>query len=58
MANANKRNTAPKPVEKSEEYSRFEQLVRQVVAVPKSELDKREAAYQRKKVAEKKRKAA
>ncbi|HMH44380.1 MAG TPA: hypothetical protein VK557_12900 [Pyrinomonadaceae bacterium] len=42
----------------SEEYSRFEQLVRQVVAVPKSELDKREAAYQRKKTAEKKRKAA
>jgi hypothetical protein len=41
-----------------EEYSRFEQLVRQVVAVPKSELDKREAAYQRKKTAEKKRKAA
>ena len=43
---------------KSEEYSRFEQLARQVIAVPKSELDKREAAYQRKKLAEKKRKAA
>ena len=42
----------------SEEYSRFESLVRQVIAVPKSELDKREAAYQRKKIAEKKRKAA
>lgn len=42
----------------SEEYSRFESLVRQVIAVPKSELDKREAAYQRKKVAEKKKKAA
>jgi hypothetical protein len=42
----------------SEEYSRFEQLVRHVVAVPKTELDKREAAYQRKKIAEKKRKAA
>ena len=42
----------------SEEYSRFEQLARQVIAVPKSELDKREAAYQRKKLAEKKRKAA
>jgi len=42
----------------SEEYSRFESLVKQVIAVPKSELDKREAAYQRKKLAEKKRKAA
>ena len=42
----------------SEEYSRFEQLARQVIAVPKSELDKREAAYQRKELAEKKRKAA
>jgi hypothetical protein len=29
-----------------------------VIAVPKSELDKREAAYQREKVAEKKKKAA
>jgi hypothetical protein len=31
----------------SEEYSRFEQLVRQVVAVPKSEIDKRQAEYER-----------
>lgn len=42
----------------SEEYARFEQLARQIIAVPKSELDKREAAYQRKKTAEKKRKVA
>ncbi len=35
-----------------------EQLARQVVAVPKSELEKREAPYQLKKIAEKKRKAA
>lgn len=42
----------------SEEYQRFEQFVKELVAVPKSELDKREAAYQRKKLAEKKRKAA
>lgn len=42
----------------SEEYSRFESLVKQVISVPKSELDKREAAYQRKKIAEKKRRAA
>jgi len=51
-----KKTKASKPP--SEEYQRFENLVRQVVAVPKSELDKREAAYQRKKIAEKKRKAA
>lgn len=42
----------------SEEYSRFEQLVKQVIAVPKSEIDKREAAYERKRTAEKKRKVA
>jgi hypothetical protein len=42
----------------SDEYSRFEQFVKELVAVPKSELDKREAEYQRKKHAEKKRKAA
>jgi hypothetical protein len=29
-----------------------------ILAVPKNELDKREATYQRKKIAEKKRKAA
>ena len=38
----------------SEEYQRFESLVRQVIAVPKSEIDKRQAAYERKKVAKKK----
>lgn len=43
----------------SEEYSRFEQLARQVIAVPKAELDKREAAYQRDRKKEaKKRKVA
>jgi hypothetical protein len=42
----------------SEECSRFEQLARQVIPVPKSELDKREAAYQRKKTNDKKRKVA
>jgi hypothetical protein len=40
----------------SEEYSNFEKLARQVIGVSKKELDKREAAYQRKQ--EKKRKAA
>jgi hypothetical protein len=33
-------------------------LAREIIAVRKRELDKREAAYQRKKLAEKKRKAA
>jgi hypothetical protein len=42
----------------SEEYSNFERLAREIIAVPKRELDKREVAYQRKKLAEKKRKAA
>ncbi|CAN5556194.1 hypothetical protein BH20ACI3_BH20ACI3_41330 [soil metagenome] len=42
----------------SEQYQRFEGAMRQILSVPKSELEKREAAYQRKKTAEKKRKAA
>jgi len=43
---------------KSEEYQRFESLVRQVVSVPKSEIDKRQAEYDRHRKAAKKRKAA
>jgi hypothetical protein len=58
MANASKREAAPKRGEKSEEYQRFEKFVKELVAVPKSELDRREAEYPRKKVAEKKRKFA
>jgi hypothetical protein len=47
------KNTKPtKPP--SDEYQRFERFVKELVAVPKSELDKRETAYQRKKLAEKK----
>ncbi len=57
MVNASKRE-ATKPVKGSEEYDRFEKLAKQLISVPKSEIDKREAAYQRKKIAEKKRKAA
>jgi hypothetical protein len=49
-----KKAKAAKPP--SEEYTRFEQLARQVIAVPKKELDRREAAYQRKQA--KKRQAA
>ena len=42
----------------SEEYSRFEQLARQVIAVPKAEIDKRQAQYEKDRKAAKKRKAA
>ena len=41
----------------SEEYSRFEKLAKQLISVPKSEIDKRQAEYDKKKTA-KKRKAA
>lgn len=41
----------------SEEYTRFETLARQLISVPKSEIDKRQAEYEKKKAA-KKRKAA
>ena len=41
----------------SEEYQRFEKLARQLISVPKSEIDKRQAEYEKKK-AVKKRKAA
>jgi hypothetical protein len=42
----------------SEEYARFEKLAKQLIAVPKSEIDKREAEYQRQKKTGKKRKMA
>jgi hypothetical protein len=42
----------------SEEYARFESLVKQVIAVPKSELDKRHAQYEKDRKAAKKQKAA
>jgi hypothetical protein len=41
----------------SNEYTRFEKLAEALLAVPKSEIDKHHAAYERKKAA-KKRKAA
>jgi hypothetical protein len=43
----------------SEEYARFEKLAKQLISVPKSEIDKREAEYQRerKKTAKKRRTA-
>lgn len=42
----------------SEEYSRFEKLAKALIAVPKSEIDKRQAEYEKEKKAAKKRKAA
>jgi hypothetical protein len=41
----------------SEEYQQFEKLAKEVFSVPKSEIDKRQAQYEKKKVA-KKRKVA
>ena len=46
-----------KPSKPSEEYQNFEKLAKQLISVPKSELDKREAEYQKQKKA-KKRKVA
>lgn len=46
------------PSNKSEEYRNFEKLAKQLIAVPKSELDKREAEYQRAKKAGKKKRVA
>ena len=48
-----KKSKSEKP---SEEYSRFEKLAKSIIAVPKSEIDKREAQYQRSRKYAKKRK--
>jgi hypothetical protein len=42
----------------SEEYDRFQRLARQIIAVPKSEIDKRQAEYEKQKKAGKKRRVA
>ena len=42
---------------RSDEYQRFEKLAKALIAVPKSEIHKRQAEYEKKKAA-KKRKAA
>ena len=39
-------------------YERFDALAKMIIAVPKSELDKREAEYQKERKAAKKRKVA
>lgn len=47
----------PKSKTPSEEYQRFEKLAKALISVPKSEIDKRQAEYEKKR-AVKKRKAA
>ena len=50
-------NRKTKPTEPpSDAYERFEKLAKALIAVPKSEIDKRQAEYEKKKA--KKRKAA
>jgi len=51
------KKTKPPSNTKSEEYDRFEKLAKALIAVPKSEIDKRHAEYEKKK-AVKKRQAA
>jgi hypothetical protein len=41
----------------SEEYQRFEKLAKQLISVPKSEIDKRQAEYEKKKAVKKKKTA-
>ena len=50
-----KKSKTDKP---SEEYQNFEKLAKALIAVPKSEIDKREAEYQKQKKAGKKRRTA
>ena len=50
-----KKSKSEKP---SDEYQRFEELAKRLIAVPKSEIDKREAEYQKHKKTSKKRKTA
>ena len=42
----------------SQEYRNFENLAKQLISVPKSEIDKREAEYQKQKKAAKKKRVA
>jgi len=42
----------------SEEYANFERLAKALISVPKSEIDKRQAEYEKQKKAAKKRKVA
>jgi len=51
-----KRSKPSKPP--SDEYQRFEKLAKALIAVPKSEIEKREAEYQKHKKAGKKKRVA
>lgn len=48
---------AKEPEPKSEEFRRFEELTKQIISVPKSEIDKRKEEYKREKSGKKKRPA-
>lgn len=50
-----KKSKSDKP---SEECANFEKLAKQLISVPKSEIDKREAEYQKHKKASKKKRVA
>ena len=50
-----KKSKTDKP---SEEYQNFEKLAKQLNSVPKSEIDKREAEYQKQKKTSKKKRVA
>lgn len=45
---------AKEPEPKSEEFKRFEEMTRQIVSVPKSEIDRRQAEYEREREQKKK----
>lgn len=47
-----------KKQKESEEYQRFEKLAKAIIAVPKSEINKREAEYQKHKKSAKKKRTA
>lgn len=46
----------PEKAKKTEEFTRFEQTLRHLLAVPKSEIDKEKAKYERQREKEGKRK--
>lgn len=48
---------AKQPEPKSEELKRFEEMTRQIISVPKSEIDRRQAEYEREREQKKKRPA-
>lgn len=51
-----KRSKPPSKSSKSEEFERFEAFAKELISVPKSEIDKRQKEYERERQARKKRK--